>query len=76
MKRVLLLAALAACASSRSKDGGGLVPFAPQGVTIPEGWNKPFVAVRDRSGKVVFQSDGVGQLSQVRSALDLATAAR
>ena len=33
MKRVLLLAALAACASSRAKDGGGLVPFAPQGVT-------------------------------------------
>jgi hypothetical protein len=48
--------------------------FSPLGVNIPEGWTKPFVAVRERSGKVVFQADGVGQLSQVRSALDLALA--
>jgi len=66
-----------AAAAIRPWPSGALTrAFAPQGVTIPEGWNKPFVAVRDRSGKIVFQGDGVGQLSQVRSALDLATAAR
>ena len=64
-----------AAAALRPWPSGALTrAFASQGVNIPEPWTRPFIAVRDRSGRIVFQSDGVGQLSQVRSAVDLALA--
>ena len=48
--------------------------FSGQGLNIPDAFTRPFIAVRDRSGKVVFQGDGVGQLSGVRAAIDSALA--
>jgi cytochrome oxidase Cu insertion factor (SCO1/SenC/PrrC family) len=48
--------------------------FAELGVTIADSFARPFIAVRDKAGKVVFQGDGVGQLSNVRAALDAALA--
>jgi hypothetical protein len=64
-----------AAVALRPWAAGGLSrAFGAQGVTIPESWSRPFIAVRDRTGRVLFQSEGVGQLSQVRGALDAALA--
>jgi thiol-disulfide isomerase/thioredoxin len=42
----------------------------PLGINIGTQWAKPFVAVRDASGKVVMQGEGVANLSQARGAID------
>ena len=42
----------------------------PLGINIGTQWAKPFVAVRDKNGKVMVQGEGMAELSQVRGALD------
>jgi thiol-disulfide isomerase/thioredoxin len=45
--------------------------FAPLGIAIDaQPWTRPFIAVRDRNGKVAFQSDGVADVSQLAGAVD------
>ena len=48
--------------------------FSGQGVNISDSFSRPFIAVRDRTGKVTFQGDGLGQVSGVRAAIDAALA--
>ena len=48
--------------------------FSSQGVNISDSFARPFIAVRDRSGKITFQGDGLGQVSGVRAAIDAALA--
>ena len=48
--------------------------FSSQGVTLSDSFSRPFIAVRDRTGKITFQADGLGQLSGVRAAIDAALA--
>jgi thiol-disulfide isomerase/thioredoxin len=45
--------------------------FAPLGIAIDaQPWTRPFVAVRDRTGKVAFQAEGVGDVSQLAGTVD------
>lgn len=48
--------------------------FSGQGLSISDTFSRPFIAVRDRSGKITFQGDGLGQVSGVRAAIDAALA--
>ena len=42
----------------------------PLGINISPQWAKPFVAVRDKAGKVIVQGEAMANLSQVRGAID------
>ena len=44
--------------------------MAPLGIEIRKTWTRPLVAVRDRDGRVVRQSEAEVDLSGLRTALD------
>lgn len=45
--------------------------FAPLGIALDaQPWVRPFIAVRERNGRVAFQAEGVGDASQVAGTLD------
>ena len=55
----------------RPAGPGGLGrAFGPLGMNIADSWAKPYVAVRDASGKVLMQGDGIADVSQMRGAID------
>ena len=55
----------------RPTGPGGLGrAFAPLGMNISDSWAKPYVAVRDASGKVILQAEGVSDLSGLHGAID------
>ena len=47
--------------------------LSPLGIQVGSTWTRPLVAVRDRDGRVIGQSQGVTDLSGVRAALDAVT---